>query len=95
MYVLHMVHVHDPALHIDQDFPGDSLITRSSNQTIVTAPDHPAQTFSSVAQITRDPQNVEYFYVRPGENPSAFVKEHATLNGGDQRLKLLLKHISE
>jgi len=53
---------------------------QSTGEVVVTPPGRAAIVFSGEAQITRDPANVMYFYVRPGENPSTFVREHAALD---------------
>ena len=78
VYKLAMIHVWDPIRRIQEDFPADSLVMRSSSQVVVTPPGRGATVFSSAAQVTRDPGDVMYFYVRPGQQPSAFVREHAT-----------------
>jgi hypothetical protein len=78
VYVMPMIHVHDPARG-DMEFPADSFITQTQSGTVVTPPGDLAQVFSANAQVTRDPRDVEYFYVRPGESPSALLKAHARL----------------
>lgn len=80
VYTMPMLHVYDPVRRLNTDFPADSLITRSSSETIVTPPDQAARVFSAQAQITRDPSNVMYFYVRPGEAVPPFVQQHARID---------------
>lgn len=80
IYTVQMFHVSDPVRHVQEDFPSSSLITRNADSLIVTPPNQAAVVFSPQATIDRDPSAVMYVYVRPGETPDAFVKEHAKLD---------------